>query len=66
MMTFKELAMELMDQGWRCYYLPDISSAIRNPVYLHAICRRNQIEVQVYEGKSLVFVKDSKPLEDEE
>lgn len=62
MMTFKELALELMNQGWRCYHIDDLNT---RGVSLHSLCIRNLIEVQVYEGKSLVFVKDAKPITDD-
>lgn len=56
-MEFKELANELMDQGWRCYHIKDVpyfSSGTR----LQSLAIRNLLEVRVYEDKSLVFVKD--------
>jgi hypothetical protein len=64
-MTFKELANELMEQGWRCYRISDISQLTRGSS-LHSWAIRNALEVRVYEGKSLVFVKDTKPLEIDE
>ena len=62
-MTFKELAHELMEQGWRCYKLSDLT--VRG-TFLHAFAIRNNLEIRVYEGKDLVFVKDVKPLEVED
>lgn len=64
-MTFRELAQELMDQGWRCYHIDDLSPLLRGSD-LHSFCIRNLLEVQVYEGKSLVFIKDAKPITDGE
>lgn len=61
-MTFKELVNELMDQGWRCYYFPSIGSNM----FSHTFAIRNNIEIRLYEGKSLIFVKDIKPIEDGE
>jgi hypothetical protein len=63
-MTFKELAIQLMDQGWRCYHIKDIPLLTRGS-NLQSLAIRSLIEVQVYEGKSLVFVKDLKPPKDE-
>jgi hypothetical protein len=56
-MTFKELSIELMDQGWRCYKMDDLNT---RGSALHSLANRHNILVQVYEGKSLVFVKDCK------
>jgi len=64
-MTFKELANELMEQGWRCYHISDVSSLTRGSS-LHSWAVRNAVEVRVYEDKSLVFIKDTKPLVDAE
>lgn len=58
-MTFKELAIELMDQGWRCYHIDDIDDISRGSG-LHSLANRYNLLVQVYEGKKLVFVKDTK------
>ena len=55
-MTFKQLAIELMDQGWRCYQIDDIARGS----YLHSLANRHNLLVQVYENKKLVFVKDTK------
>lgn len=64
-MTFKELALELMEQGWRCYHISDIGTLTRG-ASLHSWAIRNSVQVQVYEGKPLVFIKDVKPLEIDE
>ena len=62
-MTFKQLAIELMNQGWRCYHISDIPSLTQGS-NLKSLAIRSLIEVQVYEGKSLVFVKDCKAVEE--
>ena len=59
-MTFKQLANELMQQGWRAYHIDDISNLTRGD-NLHIFAIRNLIEIQVYEGKKIVFVKNCKP-----
>jgi hypothetical protein len=64
-MTFKELANELMEQGWRCYHISDISHLTMGSS-LHSWAIRNSLEVRVYEGKNLLFIKDTKPLVDVE
>lgn len=65
-MTFKELTNELMDQGWRCYALSkDRLDLLTSGPTLHSLAIRSLIEVRVYEGKSLVFVRDTYPKEDE-
>jgi hypothetical protein len=58
-MTFKQLANELMDQGWRCYHIDVAKLTLGSN--LQALAIRSLIEVRVYEGKSLVFVKDILP-----
>lgn len=60
-MTFKQLAIDLMNQGWRCYHISDIPDVN----YLHSLAIRSFLEVQVYEGKSLVFVRDIYPPKEE-
>lgn len=62
-MTFKQLANDLMAQGWRCYHILDVPNLSRGS-NLQSLAIRSLIEVRVYEGKSLVFVKDCKPPED--
>lgn len=59
-MTFKELALELQTQGWRAYKVDDVAGLVRGN-NLQGLAIRNLIEVQVYEGKSLVFVRNLKP-----
>jgi len=59
-MTFKHLANELMEQGWRCYHIEDMPYLTRGD-NIHSLAVRNLLEIQVYEGKSLVFVRDSYP-----
>lgn len=56
LMTFKDLANELMHQGYRCYKIEDIGKFTRGNT-LQALAIRSLIEVQVYDSKSLVFVK---------
>jgi len=63
-MTFKELSIQLMDQGWRCYHISDVPLLVQGS-NLQSLAIRRLIEVQVYEGKSLVFVRDLKPPKDE-
>ena len=46
-----------MEQGWRCYYIPDTSILTRGNK-LQTLAIRNLIQVQVYEDKPFVFVKD--------
>ncbi len=55
-MTFKELTNDLMLQGWRAYKIPDVASFVRGH-NLNTMALRNLIEIQVYEGKNIVFVK---------
>lgn len=43
-----------MEQGWRCYHMDDLPKGDE----LHKFAIRNFLQIQVYEGKSLVFVKD--------
>lgn len=62
-MTFKELALNLMEQGWRCYHIKDVPSLSRGNK-LQVLAIRHLLEVVVYEGKSLVFVKNIKPPKD--
>jgi len=64
-MTFKQLATELMNQGWRCYHINDVTALTRG-ANLYSLAIRNLIEVQVYEGKSLVFVRDVYPPKDKQ
>lgn len=64
-MTFKELALELMEQGWRCYHIRDIESLARGS-HLNNLAIRKSLIVQVYDGKSLVFIKDAKPPDTDE
>ena len=63
-MTFKELTQELMEQGWRCYHIGDVPLLARGN-NLQSLAIRSLIEVRVYEGKSLVFVKDVQPKKEE-
>lgn len=59
-MTFKQLTNDLMLQGWRAYYIPDVASFVRGH-QLNTLAIRNLIEVMVYEGKDIVFVKTTHP-----
>lgn len=59
-MTFRELAIELMDQGWRAYHVDDIGKFTRGNT-LESLAIRSLIEVRIYENKRIVFVKDCKP-----
>lgn len=52
-----------MQQGWRCYKIED-TSRLTQGNNLQSLAIRNLIEVQVYEGKSLVFVKTVFPSKD--
>lgn len=63
-MTFKELTQELMEQGWRCYHIDDMKHLTEGNT-LQSLAIRSLIEVRVYEGKSLVFVKDVQPKKEE-
>jgi hypothetical protein len=45
-----------MEQGWRCYHIKDVPLLARGS-NLQSLAIRSLIEVQVYEGKSLVFVR---------
>lgn len=62
-MTFKELTNDLMDKGWRVYHIDDLQSVSKGDD-LQRWAVRNIKEIQIYEGHSLVFVKNGKPLED--
>ena len=62
-MTFKELTKEMLDHGWRAYFISDIERLTRGD-NLHKLSIRNLIQVQVYEGKNIVFVKNAKPIND--
>lgn len=59
-MTFNQLTNDLMLQGWRAYYIPDVASFVRGH-QLNTMALRNLIEVMVYEGKNIVFVKTVHP-----
>lgn len=59
-MTFKYLINEMMLQGWRAYYIPNISS-LNNEAKLQGLAVRNLIEIQIYEGKDILFVKTIHP-----
>lgn len=59
-MTFKELTNDLMLQGWRVYYIPDVASFVKG-YQLNTMAIRNLLEIQIYEGKNLVFVKTYYP-----
>ena len=60
LMTFKELALDLMHQGWRCYYIEDVPTLTRGNT-LQALAIRSLIQVVTYDGKKLVFVKTVQP-----
>lgn len=53
-----------MEQGWRCYHIGDVPLLARGN-NLQSLAIRSLIEVRVYEGKSLVFVKDVQPKKEE-
>jgi len=58
-MTFKQLTNDLLREGWRAYRIDDVPTLTRgNNLQILAI--RNLIEVQVFEGRKIVFVKDTK------
>lgn len=59
-MTFKQLTNDLMLQGWRAYIIEDVPAFTRGHK-LNTLAIRSLIEVQVYEGKSIVFVKTIHP-----
>lgn len=63
-MTFKELTNELLHQGWRAYHIDDISALTRGN-NLNVLAIRKLIQVQVYEGKKIVFVKNCKPIDND-
>lgn len=63
-MKFKDLAQELMLQGFRAYHIKD-SSLLGKGDNLKRMAIRKGVEVIVYEGKDIVFVKDSKPTDNE-
>jgi len=64
-MTFKELTRDLQHQGWRAYYIPNVSSLTVGHK-LNTLAIRNLIEIQIYEGKNIVFVKSIQIKEDED
>ncbi len=49
-----------MLQGWRAYHMPDVASFVRGH-QLNSMAIRNLLEIQVYEGKDIVFVKTYHP-----
>jgi hypothetical protein len=59
-MTFRQLTNDLMLQGWRAYYVEDVESLTRGHK-LNTLAIRNLIEIQVYEGKNILFVKTVHP-----
>lgn len=59
-MTFNQLTNELQLQGWRAYYIPDVDSLIKGH-RLNTLAIRNLLDIQVYEGKNIVFVKTIHP-----
>jgi hypothetical protein len=63
-MTFKELTQDMLDHGWRAYHISDIEKLTRGD-NLHKLSIRNLLQIQVYEGKKIVFVKNAKPLDDD-
>lgn len=54
-MSFKSLTNELILQGWRCYIIPPY---VIKGDSLEKFARKFSLEVRVYEGKSIVFVKN--------
>lgn len=59
-MTFKQLTVQLQEQGWRAYYIPDASFLVRGH-QLEKLANRNLLEIQIYEGKDIIFVKTIQP-----
>ncbi len=59
-MTFKELTNDLMLQGWRTYYVDDIDAFTRGHK-LNTLAIRSLLEVMVYEGKNVIFVRTIHP-----
>lgn len=59
-MTFKELANDLMLQGWRVYKVNGCSSE-QFVSKFHPVAVRKLLEFQVYEGRNLIFVKTVHP-----
>ena len=55
-MTFKQLTKQLQQDGWRAYYIPLASSLVLGHK-LNKLANSNLIEVQVYEGQNVVFVR---------
>jgi hypothetical protein len=56
---FKELVNELIQQGWRIYFLGDLPNTILHR--LDMLAKRHLLEFRIYEGKNLLFVKTSLP-----
>lgn len=63
-MTFKELANQLMEQGWRAYHIENVDELTRGS-FLEMIANRVNIEVQTFEGKTIIFIKNTKPKKDD-
>lgn len=61
-MTFKQLTRDLQLQGWRAYFIEDVPAFTRGH-RLNSLAIRNLIEVQVYEGENVIFVKTVHPPE---
>jgi hypothetical protein len=59
-MTFKQLTDDLLREGWRAYWIDDVF-ALAQGNNLEILAIRNLIEVQVFEGQKVVFVRDTKP-----
>lgn len=55
-MTFKQLTRQLQQEGWRAYNIPSASSLVTGH-RLQKLANRNLIDVLVYEGQDVVFVK---------
>jgi len=49
-----------MLQGWRAYYVEDVAAFTRGHK-LNTLAIRSLLEVQVYEGKNIVFVRTIHP-----
>lgn len=62
-MTFKELTNELLLQGWRAYYIDD-GDLFTSYHRMQKMASLNNIELQVYEGKKIIFARTIFPVEE--
>jgi len=53
-MKFKQLINDMMENGWRVYYLPSKSENI-----LSSLSHRRNLEIITYDGKPFVLIKNS-------